>query len=78
MKIEYQEGCSYSMEIDDKQFVELTKEQQKEVCHKLIDIADISSLQRFIEMVCQDKGEMEDLGYCETCGEYNERYTINL
>ena len=54
------------------------KIEYQEVCHKLIDIADISSLQRFIEMVCQDKGEMEDLGYCETCGEYNERYTIKL
>lgn len=78
MKIEYQEGCSYSMEIDDKQFVELTKEQQKEVCHKLVDIADAYCLQQFIETVCQDMGTMEDLGYCETCGSYNERYTIEL
>lgn len=78
MKIEYQEGCSYSMEIDDKQFVELTKEQQKEVCHKLVDIADTYCLQQFIETVCQDMGTMEDLGYCETCGSYNERYTIEL
>lgn len=78
MKIEYQEGCGYSMEIDDKQFVELTKEQQKEVCHKLVDIADAYCLQQFIETVCQDMGTMEDLGYCETCGSYNERYTIEL
>lgn len=78
MNIEYQEGCSYSMEIDGTQFVELTEEQQKEVCHKLIDIADTYCLQRFIEIVCQDQGKMEDLGYCDTCGEYNERYTIKL
>lgn len=78
MKIELLEGCTYSMEIDNTEFVNLPKDKQKEIAHKLIDAADECTLQSFIENVCHTKGEIKDLGHCETCGEWNERYTLNI
>ena len=78
MKIELLEGCDYSMEIDGTEFVDLPYDRQKEICRKLIDRADEAILQSFVEDICHSTGTIEDLGYCETCGEYNERYTINI
>lgn len=78
MKIELLEGCNYSMEIDNIEFVNLSKDKQKEIAHKLIDIADECTLQDFIEDICHTEGEFKDLGRCETCGEYNEKYTLNI
>lgn len=76
MKIEYMTG-HYSMEIDGVQFVELTKEQQVSLVHKLVDIiSDEAILQEIVERVCESEGDFEDLGYCETCGDSIEKYTI--
>lgn len=123
MKIVYLNGCNYSMEIDGTEFVDLSKEEQREVCSRIIDSGKCSSsslrkfydyymegdkgedieeesfnnideleeqckailyqtdcsectMQTLIENFVEDKGVSKDLGYCETCGSYNEEYTI--
>lgn len=125
MKIVYLNGCNYSMEIDGTEFVDLSKEEQREVCSRIIDSGKCSSsslrkfytyymegdkgedieevsfksiaeleeqckailyqtdcsectMQTLVESFLEDKGCYKDLGYCETCGSYNEEYTISI
>ena len=125
MKIVYLNGCNYSMEIDGTEFVDLSKDEQMEVCNRIIDSGKCSSsslrkfynyymegdkgenieeevfnniaeleeqckailyqadcsectMQTLVESFVEDKGCYKDLGYCETCGSYNEEYAISI
>ena len=71
-------GNDYSLYIDGKEFVDIDYDKQKEICHKLVDKVSEGVLQRFVELACAGMGEYEDLGYCETCGEYIDKYVINI
>lgn len=77
MRITYTEG-HYSLDIDGKEFVDIDYNRQKEICHKLVDKVSEGVLQRFIENACIEMGEYEDLGQCKTCGEYIDKYTIEI
>lgn len=77
MKITYTKG-HYSLDVDGKDFNELSYDEQKEICHKLVDKINENMLERFVEICCGGMGEYKDLGYCETCGEYIEEYTIEM
>lgn len=68
----------YSLNIDGKEFVDIDYDKQKEICHKLVDKVSEGVLQRFVELACAGMGEYEDLGYCETCGEFVDKYVINI
>lgn len=74
------EGCSYSMEINGKEFVDLSKEEARKICHKLIDnkLCDTSILQKFIEDFLVIYGDYKDLGHCEQCSEYSSEYTLKI
>ena len=77
LKITY--TCNdYSLNIDGKEFVDIDYDKQKEICHKLVDKVSEGVLQRFIENACIEMGEYEDLGQCKTCGEYIDKYTIEI
>lgn len=77
MKIEYMTG-HYSMEIDGVEFAELSKEQQVEIVHKLVDkVKDVAILQEIVERIVESIGDFEDLGKCESCGDYIEKYSYN-
>ena len=71
-------GNDYSLYIDGEEFVDIDYDKQKEICHKLVDKVSEGVLQRFIENACTEMGEYEDLGCCETCGEYIDKYTIEI
>lgn len=74
LKITY--TCNdYSLNIDDKEFVDIDYDKQKEICHKLVDKVSEGVLQRFAEFVCIGMGEYEQY---ETCGEYIDKYVINI
>ena len=74
LKITY--TCNdYSLNIDDKEFVDIDYNRQKEICHKLVDKVSEGVLQRFIEFACVGMGEYKQ---CETCGEYIDKYVINI
>lgn len=77
MRITYIDG-HYSLDIDGEEFVDIDYNRQKEICHKLVDKVSEGVLQRFIENACIEMGEYEDLGQCETCGEYIDKYTIKI
>ena len=77
MRITYTDG-HYSLDIGGKEFVDIDYDKQREICHKLVDKVSEGVLQRFIESACLEMGEYEDLGRCETCGEYIDKYTIEI
>lgn len=77
MRITFIDG-HYSLDIDGEEFVDIDYNRQKEICHKLVDKVSEGVLQRFIENACTEMGKYEDLGQCETCGEYIDKYTIEI
>ena len=61
----------YSLYIDGKEFVDIDYD-------KLVDKVSEGVLQRFIEFACIGMGEYEQLDYCETHGEFVDKYVINI
>ena len=79
MKIEYSEGCTTTgVYIDDKPFVDLSIEEQKEVLLKVLAYLKNPSysIQEFLISAAEEEGEYEDLGECEQCGDYVYKYTL--
>ena len=77
MRITYIDN-HYSLDIDGKEFVDIDYNRQKEICHKLVDKVSEGVLQRFIEFACVRMGEYKHLDYCETQGEFVDKYVINI
>ena len=77
LKITYNNN-HYSLDIDGKEFVDIDYDKQKEICHKLVDKVSEGVLQRFIEFACIVMGEYEQIDYCETHGEFVDKYVINI
>ena len=77
LKITYNDN-HYSLDIDGKEFVDIDYDKQKEICHKLVDKVSEGVLQRFIVFACIGMGECEHLDYCETQGEFVDKYVINI
>lgn len=78
MKIKYMTG-HYSMTFNGTEFVDLTKDQQIEIVHKLVDkVKDSAILQEIIERIMESIGDYKDFGTCETCGDFIEQYTLNI
>lgn len=71
-------GNDYSLYIDGKEFVDIDYDKQKEICHKLVDKVSEGVLQRFAEIACIGMGEYEQIDYCETHGEFVDKYVINI
>lgn len=78
-RIVYLNGCTYSMEIDGTEFVDLSKEKQIELVRKLVEkVTDSGVLQNIAEEVLESIGEHSDFGYCEQCGSFNDQYTLSI
>lgn len=79
MKLDYTTGCICdSLEVDGKEFNELSFEEKKAICHKLIDnVKDDYVFQElyitFMETECIDD-EAQTSGPCECCGDYIYQY----
>lgn len=71
-------GNDYSLYINGKEFVDIDYDKQKEICHKLVNKVSEGVLQRFAEIVCTVMGEYKQLDYCETHGEFVDKYVINI
>ena len=71
-------GNDYSLYIDGKEFVDIDYDKQKEICHELVDKVSEGVLRIFIEFACIGMGEYEQLDYCETYGEFVDKYVINI
>jgi hypothetical protein len=88
MKLVFEEGC-YNIEatIDNKNIV--ATEENKENQASLIDIDkalhtlinkcnDTYVLQEVFIRLMMNLGEAEDLGYCEQCGSYHSKFTLEI
>lgn len=77
MKIKYITG-HYSLSVDNKEFIDLPIEKQKEVLHKCIDDTSSMFLQDMLERFMEYSGERAETFKCEDCGEYIEMYTLEV
>lgn len=80
MKIEYVNGCTCdSLTIDGVETVDMDKTQIKEAIIALLDrVSDMGKLQYILSDLTEDLGDFEDLGTCETCGDWITKYTVNI
>ena len=80
MKIESVTGCTCdSLTVDDVETVDMDKEAVKDVIKKLIDREDdIGTLQFILMDLVETRGEFEDLGHCDQCGDWITKYTVEL
>ena len=77
MKLKYVTSCIYnSLSVDGKEFNEMSLEEQRDICHKLVDNARDDILQQMFITYMENNTESEMSGPCECCGdlifEYNE------
>lgn len=79
IKMEITYICNdYSLYIDEKEFDNIDYDKQREICHKLVDKVSEGVLQRFAEIACIGMGEYEQVDYCETHGEFVDKYVMNI
>ena len=80
MKIESVTGCTCdSLTVDNVETVDMYKEAVKDVIKKLIDKEDdLGTLQSILIDLVETKGEFEDLGQCEQCGDWITKYTLEI
>jgi hypothetical protein len=86
MKLVYEEGCmGYETSIDDVHIIAADDEEEasldvvKKVLNTLVNKCENrGTLQDIFISMLLDMGEYEDLGYCEQCGSYSSKYTIEL
>jgi hypothetical protein len=80
MILEYTEG-HYNYSIDNKDYNDYSNDEIAEILKKLIDKyknEDPALLQRLFEIILVYEGEMENLGQCDSCGEFIDNYKIEL
>lgn len=80
MKIESVSGCTCdSLTIDGTETIDMKIKDIQEVIKKLIDKEnDIGTLQSILIDLVETRGEFEDLGTCDECGDWITKYTLTL
>jgi ArsR family metal-binding transcriptional regulator len=80
-KVEYSEGCFFSLTINGEETAEFTDklEELRKVCKAIMDkCTDITAFQEFLQYALMDMGEYIDDGYCEQCGSSNYSYRLDI
>lgn len=81
MKLEMVQGCICdTLEVDGEREVDLTKEQRDKVIDKVCEFLKTKNdgCNQLLQMVLPLYGEYEDLGHCECCGDWVDKYSIDL
>lgn len=80
MKIESISGCTCdSLTIDGIETVNMKITDIKEVIKKLIDAeTDLGTIQSILINLVESRGDFEDLGTCEECGDTIYKYTLKI
>lgn len=80
MKLEYVTGCICdSLTIDGKETRDMNiKDVRSYVLDIISKTTDLSILQEILMDYAQSKGEFENLGHCEECGDWIEKYTCEI
>lgn len=80
MKLEYTDGCTAtSLTVDGKETADMSKKELLSIIRKMLNlVTDTAVLQEIWMTLMEDLGEYEDLGHCETCGDWISKYTLEL
>ena len=79
MKIVFTDGCVVTnLEVDGKNFSDLSTEEKREICHKLVDKMDDVNLQDTVIEFAQVAGEYKHLYTCEECGDSVCEWRVNI
>lgn len=80
MKIVSTSGCTCdSLTIDDVESINMKVKDLQVVIKKIVDKeTDVGVLQDILIDLVNSMGEYEDLGHCETCGDYIDQYTLEV
>lgn len=75
--------CDKDLEFDKEEEARLEAidyDELKELCDVSIDTDEcsVSTMQTLLECFVENNGKYKDLGYCETCGSYNDEYSIKI
>ena len=80
MKIESISGCTCdSLTIDGVETIDMKITDAKEAIKKLIDAeADLGTIQSVLINLVESRGDFEDLGQCDECGDWITKYTLEV
>lgn len=80
MKIVNTTGCTCdSLTIDDVETIDMDVKDVKEAVKKLIDKEnDLGVIQSILIDLVESRGEFEDLGQCDECGDWITKYTVEI
>lgn len=80
MKIESVSGCICdSLTIDGIETIDMKITDIKEVIKKLIDNEnDLGTIQSILIDLVETRGDFEDLGQCDECGDWITKYTLEI
>ena len=80
MKLEVTEGCTaFSYSVDDKEWVDLSNEERKNVLLKIIQSQiEFNNCQDVFISLVQEFGKYKNLGRCEQCGDCIETHTLEI
>ena len=81
MEIEYEDGCVYStLKIDGKETEDIEYKELKSILHKMIDNKACRkyTMNEILIHICEEYGEWECVGMCETCGYMISKYKLKV
>lgn len=80
MKIESISGCTCdSLTIDGVETIDMKITDVKETIKKLIDTeTDLGTIQSILINLVESRGDFEDLGQCDECGDWITKYTLEV
>lgn len=80
MKIESISGCTCdSLTIDGVETIDMKITDVKETIKKLIDAeTDLGTIQSILINLVESRGDFEDLGQCDECGDWITKYTLEV
>ena len=79
MKIEVTQGCTKdSVQIDGKEFIELSHEQQLRAVKRIIEHCDEGTLQRMVIEYAESNSDDYNSHFCEQCGDIYETYKTEI
>lgn len=79
MKIEFYKLCTCeTIDVNGVDLLELTESQRRFVIDKAINTLKKEELFCLLAYICERFGKFIPLGICEQCGDYNEKYTLEI
>lgn len=80
MKIVNITGCTCdSLTINGVETADMDIDEVKEAVKKLIDITnDLGTIQSILIDLVESRGEFEDLGTCDQCGDWITKHTVEI